>query len=172
MTRIMIIGCGGAGKSTLSRKIHSITKLPLIHLDQLFWKPNWGEPDKEDWARTVDEVSDRENWIIDGNYGGTMEIRLRKATTILFLNRSRWLCLRRVLYRQITGYGKVRDDMGADCPERFSWDFLKYVYHYNQTRRPKILKRLDELKHTAEVQILSTEKEVTQYVNALRKQYS
>ena len=172
MIRIMIIGCGGAGKSTLARKIQAITGLPLVHLDRLYWKPDWVEPPKEDWARRVEEVSDHKNWIIDGNYGGTMEIRLRKATTIIFLNRSRWLCLVRVFYRQIRSYGRVRDDMGTGCPERFSWPFYKYVYHYNRTRRPRILKRLGELKQKTEVQILCNEREIKHYLAMLQKQYS
>ena len=71
----MIIGCSGAGKSTLAIRIHQITKLPLIHLDGHFWNSNWVETDKTSWAQKVKEFSLKDAWIIDGNYGGTMDIR-------------------------------------------------------------------------------------------------
>jgi len=34
MKRVMILGCCGAGKSTFSKKLGSLTNLEVIHLDQ------------------------------------------------------------------------------------------------------------------------------------------
>jgi hypothetical protein len=74
MKRIMVIGCCGSGKSTLSLKIQRITGLPLFHLDQYYWQPNWSEPSKEKWEKIVADLANKEEWIIDGNYGGTMDL--------------------------------------------------------------------------------------------------
>ncbi|MEL7122101.1 MAG: adenylate kinase, partial [Bacteroidota bacterium] len=136
MKRIMIIGCGGAGKSTLARQLHEKTGLPLIHLDKHYWLPNWVESDKKAWKQKVQQFAHEEDWIIDGNYGGTMDIRLERATTVIFLDRSRWLCLYRVMMRLLKNKGQTRMDMGAGCKERFNWEFMSYVFHYNETRRP------------------------------------
>jgi adenylate kinase family enzyme len=72
--KIMIIGCCGAGKSTLTRKLHDKTKLPLVHLDELYWQSGWVEPATREWEQAVIKTSNNEAWIMDGNYGGTMDI--------------------------------------------------------------------------------------------------
>ena len=170
MNRIMIIGCSGAGKSTLALQLHAITGIEIIHLDQHYWQPNWVELPKEKWVKRIKQFVQKEQWIMDGNYGGTMEIRFDKAEVIVFLDRSKWLCLYRVVKRVISHYGKTRQDMGAGCPERFSWEFLKYVYHYNQTRRPKLLVRLSALSTSKEIVILSKNREVKTYLAKIKNQ--
>lgn len=160
----MIIGCGGSGKTTLSRQLHEITKIKLIHLDKYYWKPNWVETEKEEWENKVKLLSRESSWIIDGNYGGTMEIRLKKADTVIFMDRSKWLCIYRVLKRMLINYGRTRKDMGEGCRERFSWEFIKYIYHYNKTRRPKIMEKLDKLKVDKKIVILRNRKEVKGYL--------
>jgi adenylate kinase family enzyme len=99
MKRVVVIGSGGAGKSTFSRRLHAATGLPLIHLDRLFWRPGWTEMPNEEWRATNEMLVKAEAWIIDGNYGGTMDVRLAAADTIIFLDLPRLVCLYRVLKR-------------------------------------------------------------------------
>lgn len=153
MKRIAIIGCCGAGKSTLSRKLHKVTGLPLFHLDQYFWNPNWVETEKPKWAGIVNELASKEEWIIDGNYGGTMEVRLQKSDVIILLKYNTFLCLYRVIKRTWKHLGKVRPDMPEGCNERFDWKFLHYVATYNLTRIPKILRKLEKLENEGEKSI-------------------
>ena len=167
MQRIMIIGCGGAGKSTLARRIHALTGLPLVHLDSHYWLPNWVETDKLTWASKVTELAQGESWIIDGNYGGTMELRLARADTVIFRDMPTGLRIWRVLKRVITNYGKTRPDLGPNCPEKFSWQFMGYIAHYNHTRRPGILKRLTELDPSQQVFILRSTAEVNEFCQKL-----
>lgn len=162
--RIMIIGCSGAGKSTLSKKLHKKTGLPLIHLDKLFWNPGWVETGKAEWEKTVERITDQNQWITDGNYGGTMDIRLKKADTVIFLNRPTWLCLIRVIKRTLKNYGESRDDLPEDCKERFEWEFLKYVYNYNRTRRENILQKLKAYQESKNIFILHNEKEIRDFL--------
>jgi len=95
----MIIGCCGSGKSTLARALHEKTDLPLIYLDQHYWLPNWRESTKEVWEVKVRGLTAGEQWIIDGNYSGTMNIRLARADTIVYLDFPTWKCLYRVIKR-------------------------------------------------------------------------
>jgi adenylate kinase family enzyme len=162
--KIMIIGCGGSGKSTLARKLHRITGLPLIHLDRLYWQPGWVEPTKEDWRKIMEEQTDRPAWIMDGNYGGTMDIRLEKADLIIFMDRSRWLCLYRILKRQLQYIGRTRPDMTEGCVERVSWEFVQYVYRYNDTRRPGILEKLEGYEKEKQVFILKNENQIKRFL--------
>jgi adenylate kinase family enzyme len=165
--KIMIIGCGGSGKSTLPRKLHKITGLPLVHLDRLYWQPGWVEPDKEDWRKIMEQQTDRPAWIMDGNYGGTMDIRLEKADLIIFMDRSRWLCLYRILKRQLQYMGRTRPDMTEGCTERVTWEFIQYVYRYNDTRRPGILEKLKEYRKGKQVFILKNERQVKNFLQKI-----
>lgn len=164
----MIVGCCGSGKSTLARQLQKITRLELIHLDQNYFAPNWVEPDKESWARKVESFAAKDNWIIDGNYGGTMDIRLSRADTVILLKRSTPLCMYRAIKRIIKNYGKVRPDSAPGCKERFDLEFLHYVLVFNLTRLPGILKRLEKLKPGQQKFVLNNQKEVDDFLEGLQ----
>ncbi len=144
MKRIILIGPGGAGKSTLAREIGGKTGLPVIHLDAHYWHEGWVETPKAEWATRVAALVAREAWVMDGNYGGTMEVRLAAADTIIFLDLPRWLCLVRVVRRQIYYRRRTRPDIAPGCPERLTVTFLKYIWNYRRDRRPGILERMRE----------------------------
>lgn len=163
----MVVGCCGAGKSIFSNALHEKLKLPLIHLDQHYWKPNWVETEPEIWVNKVKELASKESWIIDGNYGGTMEIRLAKADTVIYLDISTSKALYRILKRSLTYLGKTRPDMPPNCPERFSWQFILYVFSFNKTRRAKIFKLLDSQPKDKQVYILKSSKSAQYFLKTL-----
>jgi adenylate kinase family enzyme len=167
--RILVIGSGGAGKSTFSPKLGEILGLPVIHLDTLFWKPGWVETPKDEWATRITAEIQRPRWIIDGNFGGTMEIRLAACDTVIFLNLSRWICLWRVLSRRLRYHRKGRPDMTAGCPERLDFQFLKWIWTYPTAKAPQILERLESLKATANIFVLRSPQEVEAFLEKLRK---
>jgi len=112
MKRIILIGSGGSGKSTLARQLGAKLKLKVYHLDALFWKPNWVGVPKNEQRKIQNELVKNETWIIDGNYGGTMDIRLNAADTIIFLDVHRTICVYRVFKRMLQYRNKTRPDMG------------------------------------------------------------
>ena len=138
----MIIGCCGSGKSTLAAKLSSLMQLELIHLDKHYWKENWVETEKDEWKARVMALAGKDPWIMDGNYNGTMDIRMARADTIIFLDFPTLTCVSRVLKRTWFYYGKSRQDMPPGCPERFSLKFLWYVLTFNQVKRLMILDKL------------------------------
>lgn len=138
MERIMIIGCGGAGKSTLARLLREKTGLPVIHLDQIFWSPgNWQHLGKTEFDALLTAQAQKEKWIIDGNYNRTLELRLQKADTVIYLDYSRWQCLRGWLKRVITYWGTARPDMAPGCKEWFDPEFVKWLWRYNRDSRQR-----------------------------------
>ena len=167
MKRIMVIGCCGAGKSTFSKKLQQIIDIQLIHLDQCYWQPNWQETDKLEWQEAVQKLANQPEWIIDGNYGGTLDIRLDRADTIIFLDYPSWKCLWRVMKRVLKYWGKVRPDMPEGCKERFDWNFLHYVATFNQKKRPGIFKKISALNQKKNIFIFKTDKQANKFLNSL-----
>lgn len=169
MKRIMVIGCCGAGKSTLSKKLNSITNIELFHLDQYYWKPGWEETKAEDWQKIVKEIAQKDKWIIDGNYRGTMDLRLERADTIIYLNYSTLICLWRITKRILKYRGQVRPDMPEGCKERFDLEFYLFVSTFNLKRRNKIIEKLDTIKPHKEIIIIRNDKMLIQYLTNLEE---
>ena len=163
----MILGGCGAGKSTLANRLHSKTNIPVYHLDQHFWKSGWIESELDDWIQRTDEIIAKDSWIIDGNYRNTIQERVKRADTIIYLDRSTGTCLYRVLKRIIKTYGTVRGDMPEGCPEKFDWEFLKYVYHFNQHNRPELMQLLTQYKNDKEILIFENDNQVEAFINGL-----
>ena len=164
MEKITIIGSGGSGKSTLARELGKLLHIEVFHLDALFWKPGWVGVPKEEQRLVQNELVEKEKWIFDGNYGGTMDIRLNKAETIIFLDIPRTICVYRVIKRWIQYRNKSRPDMGEGCEERISIKFLKWVWEYPKTKKPVIMKKLKSLSQEKEVIILTSPREVEQFL--------
>ena len=73
MKKIMVIGCPGSGKSTFSRALHNVTGIPLFHLDMLYWNADRTIVDKAVFRERLADTIQKNEWIIDGNYGSTIE---------------------------------------------------------------------------------------------------
>jgi len=137
MQRVLVIGSPGSGKSRLATEVARRTGLPLIHLDQEYWRSGWVEPPKEAWNQQVAELAARERWVMDGNYGGSLAIRLERADTVLDLQLPAWLCVARILKRVVGSWGRVRPDMAEGCPEQFSFEFLLYTAMFPRSARKR-----------------------------------
>ena len=167
MKRVLVIGCGGAGKTTLSRQLSVLTGLPVIHLDRYFWKRGWIAEERNLWKDKVLELAQAEEWIMDGNYGGTLEIRYKYCDTILFLDTSRWHCLWNVLKRRVIYSGRNRGELPAGCNERLNGSFIAWIWAYRKRKRPDILARLAELRSDKRVEILRTYEEIAFFMQGV-----
>ena len=166
MDRIVILGCGGSGKSTLARAMGEKTGLPVVHLDRIFWKGNWEHISREAFVQQLEEVLKQEKWILDGNYSATIELRLSRCDGVIYLDFSRWRCLLGVLKRILQNYGRTRPDMGPNCPERFDWEFLCWVWNFNRDNRKNLYAMLEKVNH-AQVIILKNRRQVRAFLNSL-----
>jgi len=165
--RIMVIGCCGAGKSTLAKELHNKTGLEVFHLDQYYWKPNWVETPKAEWEPIVDNLSKKETWIIDGNYNSTMDPRIERADTIIYLDFPTYKCLWRITKRIWNYRGRERPDMTVGCKERFDLEFYHYVAIFNLMRRKPILNKLKQVATTKSVFIFRSDKETAAYLASI-----
>lgn len=142
MKRVLVIGSPGAGKSTFAVALAKRTGLDPIHLDKHYWRAGWIEPDAGEWAAEVERLTARDRWVMDGNYGGTLALRLRRADTVIWLDYSARVCLWRILRRAVRYRGRVRPDMAIGCPERMSWEFFSYTARFPWSGRRRIVDKL------------------------------
>ncbi len=145
MQRVIVIGCPGSGKSTLSIALSKRTGLPLFHLDRMYWNADRTTVDKATFARRLSEALAKDRFIIDGNYGATMEQRLRACDTVIFLDFPTEVCLDGIRARR----GKPRPDMpwveaeGVAGSDGEDAEFMAFIRQYNTVSRPKVLALLD-----------------------------
>ncbi|WP_091168442.1 DNA topology modulation protein [Paenibacillus sp. 1_12] len=156
MKKIVLIGSGGSGKSTLARKLGDVTQLPVYHLDALHWKPGWVPTPEGEWDRFQRELVQNDKWIIDGNYGRTLDIRLSEADTIIFFDLSRWITTYRIIKRRIMYHGKSRPDLTEGCPEQLDLQFIKWVWNFRKEKRPAIIEKLKNYSKTKKIILLKT----------------
>lgn len=107
MKKIIIIGCPGSGKSTFARKLSEITNIPLYYLDMIWHKPDKTTLTKEEFDERLRELLQKSEWIIDGDYQRTLELRIKECDTIFLLDIPLQTCLEGVRAR----IGKKRSDL-------------------------------------------------------------
>ena len=143
MKRIMVIGCPGSGKSMLSKALYSKTDIPLYHLDMMYWNADKTTVEKPVFLERLSTVLEKEAWIIDGNYGSTMELRIKKCDTVIFLDYPLDICLEGISARR----GKPRSDMPWIESDQYDEEFIEFIKNYNSQSRPQVMELIDKYSH-------------------------
>ena len=139
MKKIIVIGCPGSGKSTVSRALHNKTGIPLYHLDMIYWNADKTTVEKSVFLERLSAVLEKDEWIIDGNYGSTMELRMAVCDTVIFLDYPLEVCLDGIKERR----GKPRSDMPWIETEEDA-EFIEFIKNYNEQQKPKVLELLEK----------------------------
>ncbi len=161
MRRVAVIGCGGAGKSTLAVQIGQRLDVGVVHLDEYYWHPGWRPTEPAAWHAIQERLVAADSWVIDGNYMSTLELRLSAADTVVLLDLPAWRCAWRATWRVMTGRGAANTASG--CPERLDrrhLRFLRYVWRFPRDARPRLLDLLAEHEQTTAIWRLTTPAQV------------
>lgn len=142
MKKIMVIGCPGSGKSTFSKALHRKTGIPLFHLDMMYWNSDRTTVDKSVFLQRLSNTIQKDEWIIDGNYSATIELRLEACDTVIFLDYPLEVCLNGIAERR----GKPRTDMPW-VEKEVDAEFIEFIKNYNSHNRPKVMKLLNQYSH-------------------------
>lgn len=164
--KIIIIGCGGSGKTTFAKELSKKTGFPVVHLDQLYWRAGWKHASQAEFDSLLKDELVKDSWIMDGNFNRTIQERVKYCDAIIYFDFPRITCLLGVIKRVLTNYGKTRTDMGVDCPEKFDMEFLKWVWNFNKNNRDEYYKILSNSKDR-DIFIVHTHKECRKLINQL-----
>ena len=159
MKRVIIIGPGGAGKSYFSKQLAGITNLPLYHLDNIFWKEDRTHISRDEFDKKLLEILEKEEWIIDGDYSRTYEIRMKYADTIYFLDFPLEVALAGVESR----IGKPRDDIPWK-EEIFDPEFKQWIMNWYKNTLPVLRKLLEQYKEIKNIIVFKTREEIDSFI--------
>ena len=159
MQRIIVIGCPGSGKSTVSRALHNKTGIPLYHLDMMYWNADKTTVEKSVFFERLSAVLEKDEWIIDGNYSSTMELRMAACDTVIFLDYPLDVCLDGIKERR----GKPRSDMPWIETEEDA-EFVEFIKNYNEQQKPKVLELLKKY-GDKNIVILKSREQVDAFLN-------
>ena len=165
MNKIIVIGCPGSGKSTFSRSLQKVIKIPLFHLDLLYWNADRTIVEESIFHQRINEIIQKDEWIIDGNYGSTMELRLQECDTVFFLDYPLEVCLNGIKERK----GKIRTDMPwQEKEDEEDIEFNTFVKNFDIQNRPRILELLKKYFYK-EIHIFKNRNEADEFIYQLEK---
>ena len=170
MKKILVIGSGGAGKSTFAKRLSEILHLEVIHLDSLYWHTGWVETPKPEWKNRVAELLAQDSWIMDGNYSGTLELRFAACDTVIFLDIAPLICLWRIGKRLLQYRNRNRPDMAEGCHERLDLKFISWIWGYRKRTRPKVVRLLKENAQSKTIIWLRSQKDVERFLTSAKDQ--
>lgn len=123
LNRIAVIGISGSGKSTFSRALSTLLKIPLYHMDSLFWNEGWQEVSPDVWSAQEKTLLSRPQWIVEGYIDPAYPERLGKADLVIYLDFNGMACIWNGLKRWWIFRGKSREELPG-CPESLRLSFL------------------------------------------------
>lgn len=167
MEKIIVIGCPGSGKSTFSRALHRITGIPLFHLDMMYWNADRTIVDTAIFHQRISEIMKKNEWIMDGNYGSTLEFRLKECDAVIFLDYPLEICLEGIKERR----GKERTDMPwVEAEGEEDTEFLEFVKNYHSQNRPQVMELLDKYS-CKKILIFSNRDEADEFLKQMERGY-
>lgn len=163
--RIAIIGCGGSGKTYLANRLAALLNLPLTHLDGVYYDADWNPLPQEEFADIQRKLVAEPRWLLEGNYAGTLPIRLATADTVIFLDLHAITCLVGIVRRRWKYRGGQHAQEGVY--DRLTWNFIRYIWGYRKTMRPRVRQLLAEHGGDARLIALTSHRQADRFVAQL-----
>ena len=164
MKKVIIIGCPGSGKTTFAEKLNKITGLPLYHLDAIWHKPDKTHIPREDFDERIKEIFQTPEWIIDGNYSRTIEMRMQECDTVFLFDLPTEICIQGATER----IGKGRYDLPW-LETELDPEFEAFIKEFPETTLPKIYDFIEKYKSEKTVVIFKSRNDADEYIKKLNE---
>lgn len=169
MDRIAILGCGGSGKTFVANWLAALLDLPLTHLDAEFYDGDWNTLAQDKFEQSQRRLVGPPRWVLEGNYASTMSIRLAAADTVIFLDLPAVTCVAGILQRRLRYRGGQHINDGVY--DRVTWSFVRYIWGYRKSMRPKVRRLIAEHGDHARLITLSSRSQTQQFLEALSAEH-
>ena len=163
MKKVIVIGCPGSGKTTFAEKLNKLTGLPLYYLDAIWHKPDKTHIPREEFDQRISEIFATPEWIIDGNYNRTIEMRLKECDTVFLFDLPTEVCLQGATER----IGKGRYDLPW-LEKELDPEFEEFIKDFPKTSLPQIYELIEKYKKEKHIIIFKSRKEADNYINNMR----
>ena len=164
MKRILVIGCPGSGKSHFAKKLGLLLNLPVIHMDNIYWNKDKTSVSREELIKRLKPYLELDSWIIDGNYHHTLELRLKYATDVFFLDVSREECIQGMLER----VDQERDDIPWIESKEDALELIAWTEDYESRTKVEEETVLSSYPNV-NVHRLKSRKEIDDYLESIKK---
>ena len=164
MKKVIVIGCPGSGKTTFAERLQRITGLPLYYLDAIWHKPDRTHISREEFDVRLDEILSQDEWIIDGNYSRTLEVRIAACDIVFLFDLPTEVCLAGAIER----LGKGRYDMpwiDSELDPKLKIDII----NFRTDKTPQIYNLIDKYKQNKEFVIFHSREESEIYLRELEQ---
>ena len=162
--RIIIVGCCGSGKSTFARKLYECTRIPLFHLDNIWWKPDMSHISRDEFDEKLEKILHGDQWIIDGDYSRTYETRIKACDTIIFLDYSEEECMKGITQR----VGEKRSDIPW-VEDHLDPELVEMVQRFHDEKRPVLYGLLEKYPDKKKI-IFNTRHQADEWLSQYRSQ--
>lgn len=165
--KIAIIGNAGSGKTTIAFALQKKLNLPLYHLDQYYWLPNWERLGLEKFTQIHDELCKKDKWIIEGSYLKLVAQRVAHADVVIFLDMPRYWCIWNVIKRSVLHWGKIVPGNPESKQQLFTINFLKFlhwVWNFNKRYKTSVQAVLDEHEDKKQIYVFTTTKQIADFI--------
>ena len=162
--KAIVIGCPGSGKTTFANKLAEKTKTEIFYLDTIWHLPNKDHISRDEFDRRLAEILENENWIIDGNYQRTLEVRLKACDTVFLFDLPTEVCIQGAIER----VGKYRPEMPWQETE-FDPEFREEIETFKIKNHDAIYSLLDTYKEGRKITIFKSRKEAEEWLNEIQQ---
>jgi adenylate kinase family enzyme len=166
--RILVIGCSGGGKTTLSKQLAQRLDLRHLSMDrEFYWLPGWVKRPKAEERQMIAAAVTSGRWLMDGTGSSTFDLRLPRAEFVLWVRLPRWRCVLGVVRRWLRWRGRARPEMAPGCPEKLDLEFLGFIWNFERRFVPLIIDGIERFACDIPVLQLKSHREMRHLLDLL-----